>query len=182
MARTLHQLLSFLWGKKGNFSDVRPADYFLRSSEGDFSKWSMKSNANAINGHLLKGVPRLLDALVAAEGNHRSWWNNFGVYYKSTSALTTVPRRKHTHIKKKGCQSVVLFITGWPDSAFRTSHCEKWSLTCSNSLADPLFSTSISKHRFKKSRNIGDSFSGFWSSGVPLVAIKYKACKMKNKV
>lgn len=89
---------------------------------------------------------------------------------------------ENTHKKKKGCQSVVLFITGWPDSAFWTSHCEKWSLTCSNSLADPLFSTSISKHRFKKSRNIGDSFSGFWSSGVPLVAIKYKACKMKNKV
>lgn len=63
------------------------------------------------------------------------------------------------------------------------SDCEKkLTLTCSNSLADPLFSTSISKHRFKKSRNIGDSFSGFCSSGVPLVAIKYKACKIRNIV
>ena len=47
--------------------------------------------------------------------------------------------------------------------------------TCSSSLADPLFSTSISRHRFRKSLNIVDSFSGFCSSGVPLVAMRYSA-------
>lgn len=66
--------------------------------------WSMKSNANAISGYLLKGVPKLLDTLAVAECNHRLWWNNFGVYYKSflPAALTAVPRRKHIRKKRKG--------------------------------------------------------------------------------
>lgn len=49
--------------------------------------------------------------------------------------------------------------------------------TCKSSLADPRLSTSISRQRFKKSRNTADSLSGFWSSGVPLVAIRYNAYK-----
>lgn len=50
-------------------------------------------------------------------------------------------------------------------------------VTCRSSLPLPLFSTSISRHRFRKSLKIGDSFSGFWSSGVPFVAIRYNACQ-----
>lgn len=65
MARTLLQLLS-LQGRtlrrtetfQGLNTYVRPADYnFIRSSEGDI--WKYESNTNAINGHLLKGVPEL---------------------------------------------------------------------------------------------------------------------------
>lgn len=54
--------------------------------------------------------------------------------------------------------------------------------TCSSSLPDPRFSTSISKQRDRKARKTGESFSGLWSSGVPLVAIKYSAYKMQNTV
>lgn len=53
--------------------------------------------------------------------------------------------------------------------------------TCKSSLADPRLSTSISRQRFKKSRNTADSLSGFWSSGVPLVAIRYNAYKKLQK-
>lgn len=49
------------------------------------------------------------------------------------------------------------------------------ALTCRSSFPPPLFSTSISRQRFRKSRKTGDSFSGFCSSGVPLVAIRYNA-------
>ncbi len=54
-----------------------------------------------------------------------------------------------------------------------------WSLsfTCSSSLAEPLRSTSISRQRLRKSLNTDDSLSGFCSSGVPLVAIRYSAWK-----
>lgn len=52
--------------------------------------------------------------------------------------------------------------------------------TCSSSLPDPRFSTSISKQRDRKARKTGDSFSGLWSSGVPLVAIKYRAYDKNN--
>lgn len=45
-------------------------------------------------------------------------------------------------------------------------------VTCSSSLLPPLFSTSISRQRLRKSRKMGDSFSGLCSSGVPLVAIR----------
>lgn len=52
--------------------------------------------------------------------------------------------------------------------------------TCSSSLPDPRFSTSISKQRDRKARKTGDNFSGLWSSGVPLVAIKYSAYDNNN--
>ena len=51
-------------------------------------------------------------------------------------------------------------------------------LTCSISSAVPLCSTSISRAFAKKSLNTLDNFSGFCSSGVPLVAIKYNAWRM----
>lgn len=35
------------------------------------------------------------------------------------------------------------------------------TVTCSSSFAEPLFSTSISRQRFRKSRKMADSFSGF---------------------
>lgn len=55
------------------------------------------------------------------------------------------------------------------------------TITCSSSLPPPLFSTSISRQRLRKSLKTGDSLSGFWSSGVPLVAIRYKACQGKRE-
>lgn len=48
--------------------------------------------------------------------------------------------------------------------------------TWSSSLAEPLRSTSISRQRLRKSLNTVDSLSGFCNSGVPLVAIRYRAC------
>lgn len=52
--------------------------------------------------------------------------------------------------------------------------------TCRSSEAPPRLSTSISKHLSKKSLNVLESFSGFCSSGVPLVAMRYSAFKMKE--
>lgn len=51
-----------------------------------------------------------------------------------------------------------------------------WSfVTCRSSLAPVLLSTSISSDCARKSLNTGDNLSGCASSGVPFVAIKYKA-------
>lgn len=52
---------------------------------------------------------------------------------------------------------------------------KRGGITCSSSFPPPLFSTSISRQRLRKSLKMGDSFSGFCSSGVPLVAIRYSA-------
>lgn len=53
--------------------------------------------------------------------------------------------------------------------------------TCSSSRPEPRFSTSISRQRDRKDLKTGESFSGLCSSGVPLVAIKYKACGRQEK-
>lgn len=52
--------------------------------------------------------------------------------------------------------------------------------TCRSSLADPRLSTSISRQQFRKSRNTADSRSGFCSSGVPFVAIRYNAYRKRK--
>jgi hypothetical protein len=46
--------------------------------------------------------------------------------------------------------------------------------------AEGRFSASTSRHFARKSLNTGERFSGFWISGVPFVAIKYKAYKEKK--
>lgn len=54
-------------------------------------------------------------------------------------------------------------------------------LTCRSSLADPRLSTSISRQQLRKSRNTAESRSGFCSSGVPLVAIRYNAWRQRKQ-
>lgn len=54
-------------------------------------------------------------------------------------------------------------------------------LTCRSSLADPRLSTSISRQQLRKSRNTAESRSGFCSSGVPFVAIKYSAWRQRKQ-
>lgn len=81
MARTLLQLLGLQGRTLGRerklfFSRLETlmSDQQILLSgvlRGAFARGNMKSNANAISGHLLKGVPNLLDALAVAECNHR---------------------------------------------------------------------------------------------------------------
>lgn len=79
--------------------------------------------------------------------------------------------------KKKNSELCVDLIKTQKTFSEKTLRGLKSCITCSSSLPPPRFSTSISKQRLRKSLKTGDSFSGFWSSGVPFVAIRYNACQ-----